>query len=233
MMVSNRRQIKESDTLEDARQRLIDAGLLIFSQHNYEGATTRRIAEKAGVNLASIPYYFGGKEGLYRATIESMVEQFQTQMMPQVQALRQRIEQAQPSRAQSVDYLCQFLSQLISSIIALNAPRNWLRLGFSDDQAPIRAFDVIYEGIICPIHDAVGELVARCLEIQPRSPEAILRTHALVGQVIAFHLSREAVLKRLNQSELSPADIRLIQVIIEDHVRAIFAGSSPARGVSG
>ncbi len=56
----------------DARQRLIDAGLEIFGTYNLEGATTRQLAEHAGVNQAAIPYYFGGKEGLYFAVIEHL-----------------------------------------------------------------------------------------------------------------------------------------------------------------
>jgi AcrR family transcriptional regulator len=58
------------DRDRDTRQRLIDAGLEIFGTYNLEGATTRQLAEHAGVNQAAIPYYFGGKEGLYFAVIE-------------------------------------------------------------------------------------------------------------------------------------------------------------------
>lgn len=231
-MGSNRRPIKSSETTDDTRQRLIEAGLTIFSHHNYEGATTRMIAETAGVNLAAIPYYFGGKEGLYRATIQSIVEKFRAQILPMVQTLRETVEQTQPSREQSIDYLCQFLSQFIAGIIAFNAPRSWLRLGFSDDKAPIQAFALIYESIICPIHDTVGDLVARVLSIPIQGPEVILRTHAIVGQVIAFHLSREAVLKRLGQTELTPENINMIQVVIDDHVRAILTGSSRSKEVN-
>ncbi|MBE9190364.1 TetR family transcriptional regulator [Gloeocapsopsis crepidinum LEGE 06123] len=55
---------------EDARHRLIDAGIEVFGISGFEAASTRHIADKAGVNLAAIPYYFGSKEGLYRAVAE-------------------------------------------------------------------------------------------------------------------------------------------------------------------
>src|SRR5579864_5114735 len=57
----------------DAKQRLIEAGLEIFGTFNLEGATTRQLADRAGVNQAAIPYYFGGKEGLYLAVIKHVV----------------------------------------------------------------------------------------------------------------------------------------------------------------
>jgi AcrR family transcriptional regulator len=57
----------------DAKKRLIKAGLEIFGTFNLEGATTRQLAQRAGVNQAAIPYYFGGKEGLYLAVIEHLI----------------------------------------------------------------------------------------------------------------------------------------------------------------
>ena len=66
----------------DAKQRLIEAGLEIFGAFNLEGATTRQLAERAGVNQAAIPYYFGGKEGLYLAVIQYMLEHKGARVLP-------------------------------------------------------------------------------------------------------------------------------------------------------
>jgi len=49
----------------DAKQRLIKAGLEIFGTSNLEGATTRQLAERAGVNQTAIPYYFKTLFGVY------------------------------------------------------------------------------------------------------------------------------------------------------------------------
>ena len=206
---------------EDTRQRLLWAGLAVFSQYNYEGATTRMIAERAEVNLAAIPYHFGGKEGLYRATILFVVEQVKAQIDPMIQNLREKFETSQADKETCIADLAQFLSDFISKIISLNIPRSWLRLGFSEDNAPVQAFDLIYEGIIYPIHELTGTMLAFILDLSPQSEETILRTHAIIGQAIAFHLSREAVLRRLNQPELTEAQIQLIRRIIQEHVTAI------------
>src|SRR5258708_726128 len=40
----------------NAKQRLIKAGLEIFGTFNLKGATTRQLAQRAGVNQAAIPY---------------------------------------------------------------------------------------------------------------------------------------------------------------------------------
>lgn len=50
-----------------ARARLLRSGLRLFAQQGYAKTSTRELAEDAGVNVASISYYFGDKAGLYRA----------------------------------------------------------------------------------------------------------------------------------------------------------------------
>ena len=51
----------------EARQRLLAAGLRLFAQNGFQQTSIREVAQAAHVNLASISYYFGDKEGLYRA----------------------------------------------------------------------------------------------------------------------------------------------------------------------
>ncbi len=61
------RAAKAATGTPDARQRLLEAGLALFAEHGYAGTSTRAIAEAAGTNVAAIRYYFGDKQGLYRA----------------------------------------------------------------------------------------------------------------------------------------------------------------------
>lgn len=52
---------------EQARERLLMAALRLFADRGFAGTSTREIALAAGANVAAIRYYFGDKEGLYRA----------------------------------------------------------------------------------------------------------------------------------------------------------------------
>lgn len=62
---------------ELSRERLLRAGLALFSQQGFARTSTREIAEAAQVNVAAISYYFGDKAGLYRAVF------FEAQGKPQ------------------------------------------------------------------------------------------------------------------------------------------------------
>src|SRR6185295_9812324 len=54
----------------DTPRRLLDAALETFSELGFDGATTRDIAGRAGVNLGLVQYHFGGKEKLWRAAVD-------------------------------------------------------------------------------------------------------------------------------------------------------------------
>lgn len=59
---------------ERSRRCLLAAALDEFADKGFAGARVQEIAERAGINKQLISYYFGGKEGLYRALQRSWPE---------------------------------------------------------------------------------------------------------------------------------------------------------------
>jgi AcrR family transcriptional regulator len=51
-------------TRQERKTRILDAAWSVVNRDGFEGATTRTIAEEAGVNIAMLNYYFGSKEAL-------------------------------------------------------------------------------------------------------------------------------------------------------------------------
>lgn len=56
----------------DTRKRLLDAAGPVFAKHGFDRSTVREICAVAGVNIASVGYYFGDKQGLYREVIQGI-----------------------------------------------------------------------------------------------------------------------------------------------------------------
>lgn len=54
-------------------QKLLSAAAPLFATSGFNAVTIHQIAEAAKVNVALISYYFGGKEGLYAAVLESQL----------------------------------------------------------------------------------------------------------------------------------------------------------------
>ena len=60
---------------EASKQALMRAGLAAFSTHGYDAATTKLIADQAGLNEQLITRYFGGKAGLLLTLVGSFVDE--------------------------------------------------------------------------------------------------------------------------------------------------------------
>jgi TetR/AcrR family transcriptional regulator, regulator of cefoperazone and chloramphenicol sensitivity len=66
---------KRSDSRSETRQRLIAAAADEFARHGFANARVRHIVEQAHANLAAVNYHFGGKDGLYRATLAALASE--------------------------------------------------------------------------------------------------------------------------------------------------------------
>jgi AcrR family transcriptional regulator len=54
----------------ETRRGILEAAEACFAKSGFAGATTRQVASRAGVNVATLHYHFGNKEGLYRAVLD-------------------------------------------------------------------------------------------------------------------------------------------------------------------
>lgn len=55
---------------EDTRAALVEAAREVFAEQGFRGATVRTIAARAGVDAAMVNHWFGGKQGLFAATVQ-------------------------------------------------------------------------------------------------------------------------------------------------------------------
>ncbi len=56
------------------REAVIHSALKLFNMGGYDGTSVRAIAADAGVNIALVSYYFGGKQGLLEYLMASFLE---------------------------------------------------------------------------------------------------------------------------------------------------------------
>jgi AcrR family transcriptional regulator len=58
---------------KSVKDKILDAAGNVFGRMGYKAATIREICRAAGVNVAAINYYFGGKEELYRTVVTDLI----------------------------------------------------------------------------------------------------------------------------------------------------------------
>lgn len=68
----------------DARDRILAATLEVFAEHGTRGATTRRIAEAAGVNEVTLFRHFGSKEKLLQEALVCVSERAPAPVLPEM-----------------------------------------------------------------------------------------------------------------------------------------------------
>ncbi|MDA1305800.1 MAG: TetR/AcrR family transcriptional regulator, partial [Acidobacteria bacterium] len=61
--------------VSEVRESLLKAALKLFAEHGSRGATTRRIAQEAGVNEVTLFRHFPNKQTLLHAALHAFVEQ--------------------------------------------------------------------------------------------------------------------------------------------------------------
>jgi AcrR family transcriptional regulator len=70
------------------RRRILTAALELFADHSFDGASTRDIAERAGVSQPSVAYHFRSKDELWRAAVSALFAELTERMAERVHGLR-------------------------------------------------------------------------------------------------------------------------------------------------
>ncbi len=197
-----------------ARKKLIEAGLKIYSEVGYGSASTRNLAAAAGVNIAAIPYYFGGKEGLYLAVIDHITEFYQKNLGGELVQIRQALKNKKTTGAECRVLLDEYMRMLVCFVLQESEEHSQISHIYIREQLdPTSAFDRLYEGFVREMKETLEGLLAAILVKDANSCEVKLIAETLLGQVAIFKSSRTTVLHNLgwkNYGEMGMADIERI-----------------------
>lgn len=70
----------QADRSQGTIERITDAAIAVFSDKGFDGARVDAIAERAGVNKATLYYHIGDKEALYRLVLGKVIGDTVTQL---------------------------------------------------------------------------------------------------------------------------------------------------------
>jgi AcrR family transcriptional regulator len=218
------------DRGDATRQKLLTAAIDVFGQYGFDGTTTRALASAAGVNLQAIPYYFGGKEGLYLAAAEHLAALISSHVGSRRQQVQDCLAEIQrdgrPVTQEEARALLTALLNTLAEVMVSEKSRAWARFLIREQMAPTEAFSRIYEAVMRPIVETVRRLVGVLLDLPPTSEQAGLRALSLIGSVMVFRVANAAVLRQLDWSEMGPQELDAIRANVSDIVRALQGGGA-------
>jgi TetR/AcrR family transcriptional regulator, regulator of cefoperazone and chloramphenicol sensitivity len=207
---------------ERAQKKLMEAGLDLFGRYSFDGVSTRILADRAKVNLASIQYYFGSKEGLYHAVARHIVEQVGEWLAPALSEIDHVLARDDGHSSERCFFLlCELFDRLITQALGSRESRKWVAIIMREQLEPTAAFEILHRGILMPIHRCFCRLVAGIIGLGPEDRDTQLKVYAMLGQFLIFHVSRAEVDRTLNWRDYGAEEIKAIRRIILDHVRAI------------
>lgn len=73
---------------DPTRDRILAAALDLFSERSFKDATTREIAQRAGVTQPLLNYHFNAKDELWRAAIDGLFDRLRQAMADRLEGLR-------------------------------------------------------------------------------------------------------------------------------------------------
>jgi AcrR family transcriptional regulator len=180
-----------------AREHLMAHATRIFAAKGYAGASTREICDAAGVNVAAIHYYFGDKEGLYRAVL--------MRPLAEMTAGFGRFDDPALGLPEA---LSMFLAPFLD-VVACSDPDDMeahvMRLHLREMLEPTPAFREITAQIIVPVHQALTALLARHCGLKRPDTDISQLTFAIVAMANDYCMSRE-FMKMLAPDVLDGAD---------------------------
>lgn len=86
--MTHRRPVLTRPSADATRDRILAAAVDLFSERSFDGATTRDIAERAGVTQPLLNYHYRSKDELWRAAVDSLFDLLGQAMQARMEGLR-------------------------------------------------------------------------------------------------------------------------------------------------
>lgn len=202
---------------DQSRQRILEAALIEFGAAGFKSTTTRRIAERANTTLPPLNYYFGSKEGLYRACAEEIVSRYSQTTGDAVATAMQTIESTSgPEEAR--DALKNLMTASVQLILGSDAYILGNGIIARELADPGPAFEIFYDRLWLPGIERNARLISR-IKSEPRvSAETRVQSLLLVSSLPSLHTRRIVAQRAMGWPGLGNSELTLITQVLHRQI---------------
>lgn len=190
------------------QDRLLDAAEQLFCEHGFEGTSVRDLAAAARCNIASVNYYFGGKDRLYTEVWRRHLLLMRDTRIASIQ----KVMSQDDSKPRLEDLLRSFAYAFVEPLVGESRGGRFIKLmsrEMTDRHLPRNMF---VKEMIVPVMSALQEaLMKTCPGLE--ESKAVLSILSIVGQLIHTVVA-ETMLEQTDSPEL--AKFELTEVV--DHI---------------
>jgi TetR/AcrR family transcriptional regulator, regulator of cefoperazone and chloramphenicol sensitivity len=205
---------------QPTRERILDVALKAFGEAPFLAVTTRQISKAARVSLPTLQYYFGDKEGLYRACAEFIVERYRRHTKgagAKTSEVLSNYCSAEEARTQ----LKVLIAALGEFLVGSREASRWAQFVARELRDPGPAFEILYAGLWRPGVDITARSIARILGIPPSDPAARIRALLLISSLLAFQSGRSISLRTMHWSTIGPDELAMVMSGVKAQIDAI------------
>ena len=194
---------------EETRQRVLGVALTAFGDAGFAAMTTRRIAELAGVSLPVLQYYFGGKEGLYRACAEAIVERYRNHTAGAAEHAADAMR-TDCSAEEARKELKSVIGALAGFLVGSKEAQRWAQFVARELRDPGPAFEILFGRLWRPGVEITARLVARILGRPAEDRAARVQALLLISSLLAFQSGRSISMRTMQWSEIGGEELALV-----------------------
>ncbi len=138
---------------DPTRDRILEAAVALFSERSFDGATTRQIAERAGVTQPLLLYHYRSKDELWRAAVDSLFA---------------RLRDASRERAEALDGVDELTAarQMVREFVRFSARHPELhRIITQESKADSARMDHLVERHVRPLYESTVQIFERLARV--------------------------------------------------------------------
>lgn len=207
---------------DETRLRIVEAAIDLFGQYGFDGASTRDIAARAGVNAPALQYYFENKEGVLRACAEHIADDTCGAFGPVITHVTQVLA-SQAEIPALIDVYLDMLDTMADRMFAKSTNLNQ-RLFFAREQSggePDIVTEILTRRVRQPLHAVNAQLLARITGAAPDDPVNLVRILTLYGQLLTFHVAHRSSLALLGWKEMDAHKAELVKATVRAQTRTL------------
>ena len=202
--------MKNEKESESTKSKILETAVKLFAHKGFDAVSVREICKQAGVNLCLISYYFGGKQELYNAILNDLIEK---QTLFAKKFIDFSIEPRNLKKQEQIDLLFKVLDKFIYFFYS-NISSDVILLLLKEQQSPDFKIN-------SPAFEYLRKTIAAVFNLEKESKEAVYQTLFIISQINSPKIFPAFSLRLLGQDTFCEDDIKIIRNNIKFYINLI------------
>lgn len=206
--------------MKDSKNKLLKTAFELFALRGIDGVSTREIVREAGVNIHAISYYFGGKEGLYKAVIDYLFDFMKEEIGSFIHLDEYSRALDGAGREEALDLLFKVLGEFIDFGFV---PKNkYVALFLTREEFyPSKYGKNFFERLTCPLQEFMMKCISKITGMDISDRKTVLLCYMITAQSLVLGRKKNDLLQTFKMKSLDEETSLFIKQMLCVNVKAI------------